>query len=567
MDNFSIGYHDKSSNDTINAHGELFHLSLLNIKEKENISLGELLLQSSEVYIHQNTHSSSPENNPASTNDLGYGEITIDKLTIRENHFQLTKPKLKVEVLTKDYSFQHLRYQAEQLLIQDMFYQGPIIKIRQVITENRPPRLREKTSRKASGMLENITSRFSIGEFNMANAEIDYSFIINDRLMTLQQSNSTRLFFSGMTWNNNEKRFNVDELDLLTDNIQFPLDNGFYALQVKELALNKKKETFRIEGIHLKSSYEKEIFAWYHPTHKDWFDVQVESVEASGANFDRYFSSGMIDIGELEINRPQLFNYKNQHIEIEHHIMPMIYEGLQKFPVPLQVEKLNVNDMLVEYEELPKNKSVPGKALLTDLNGTFSGFTNIVSSPEQYIRLDANGKLMDNGLFTATWLLPVDSLNDHFRLTAHIRDFDLRSLNDLLVPMASGKVERGFSDHLFFNTDASSKGATVQMLFLYHDLNASLLKEKNGEMKKRRFLSFLVNLIIRDNNPRTENKKPHQPDLTITRDPYHSTFNYLWQILEPPLVESVGVSQKTQNFMKSTSAFFKKVKNFFTGKK
>ena len=54
------------------------------------------------------------------------------------------------------------------------------------------------------------------------------------------------------------------------------------------------------------------------------------------------------------------------------------------------------------------------------MNGTFTGFTNIVSRPDQYIVLNANGKLMGKGDFTAAWKLPVDSLNDRFRLNARL---------------------------------------------------------------------------------------------------------------------------------------------------
>lgn len=62
------------------------------------------------------------------------------------------------------------------------------------------------------------------------------------------------------------------------------------------------------------------------------------------------------------------------------------------------------------------------------MNGTFTGFTNIVSRPDQYIVLDADGKLMGKGNFTATWKLPVDSLNDRFLLNARLDSFDLTAV-------------------------------------------------------------------------------------------------------------------------------------------
>lgn len=125
-------------------------------------------------------------------------------------------------------------------------------------------------------------------------------------------------------------------------------------------------------------------------------------------------------------------------------------------------------------------------------------------------------------------------------------------------------------NEFIFRTEASSKGATVDMLFLYDDLRAALLKEKDGQLVDKKFLTSLVNRVLKHDNPDKtgkEHNKPRHSTVTIIRDPYHSTFNYLWQILRPALVESVGVSKKKQDTAKGIMTFFTKVKNFFHGKK
>ena len=177
---------------------------------------------------------------------------------------------------------------------------------------------------------------------------------------------------------------------------------------------------------------------------------------------------------------------------------------------------------------------------------------------------------MGKGAFTATWQLPVDSLNDRFLLNARLDSFDLTTLNELLIPLSSAEVQSGRVQGMTFSTEATSKGATVEMLFLYNDLKAALLKEKGGELTDKKFLTSLVNRILKHDNPDKTKKgfnKPRHSSVSIIRDPYHSTFNYLWQILRPPLIESVGVSKKKQDAAKGVMTFFTKVKNFFRGKK
>lgn len=376
------------------------------------------------------------------------------------------------------------------------------------------------------------------------------------------------LYLEGLHINAKDRTFGLKTVRFDTRDLAFPLDNGSYTLKIGKVHLDNTD--LSLENIRLVSAWPKMEFAYRQPKHQDWFDVKVGKLGLSGIDLPAYFSDQTVRIRNVQIDDAELQNFKNQQIAVPRHIVPMIYSGLQKAPVKVAVDSLAVNNLTVVYEELSKKGTEPGKLFFTEMNGQFSGFTNIVSRPDQYIRLDANGKLMGKGYFTATWMLPVDSLNDRFLLDAHLTDFDLTALNELITPLAFAKVESGRLTDFTFSTEASSKGATVGMLFLYRDLKAEIMKEKNGEVTDNKFLSRLANLVLKHDNPDHPERGTHRPRysrLSIERDPYHSTFNYLWQILRPALTESVGVSKKTQDMAKEVTGFFAKVKNFFHPKK
>ena len=168
--------------------------------------------------------------------------------------------------------------------------------------------------------------------------------------------------------------------------------------------------------------------------------MSVGQVALTGIDLPSYFSEKVLRIADVQVSDAVLQNLKNQKIPVPRRIVPMIYTGLQRAPVKLDFQKVSVKNFSVVYEELAKKGTVPGKLFFTNMNGTFTGFTNIVSRPDQYIVLNANGKLMGKGDFTATWKLPVDSLNDRFLLNARLDSFDLTALNELLVPLASAEV-------------------------------------------------------------------------------------------------------------------------------
>lgn len=411
--------------------------------------------------------------------------------------------------------------------------------------------------------LNTYTDEVSIGKLNIYKADAIYSSISKDSILYKQKVDTTNLHVDGLKINSANHTFSLNNLGFHTEKIEIPLDNGFYTLKAGKIDLDNY--ILNIDSLHLVSRYPKMEFAYKQPKHKDWFDVQAQNIALSGIDLPFYFSDKILKIENIAINNAILQNFKNRKIEVVHYIMPMIYSGLQKAPVKVDFKNVNVNNLKVIYEELAPKGITPGKLFFTDMNGRFSGFTNIITHPDQYITLNANGKLMGKGYFDAIWMLPVDSLNDCFLLDAHLDRFNLTDMNELITPLAFAQVENGRLNSLTFYTAATSKNATVTMLFLYNNLKVNVLKDKNGEMITNGLYSRLANLVIKNNNPLNPDKKdskPREANAFIIRNPYHSTFNYLWQILQPPLVESVGISQTEQKTVKGITNFITKVKKF-----
>lgn len=399
-----------------------------------------------------------------------------------------------------------------------------------------------------------LTPELSVGKLNVSNAVWD--------------RDTANLLLEGLHIDTKNRTLGMETLKFDTKDLAIPLNDGFYTLKIGKIGMDDT--VLDVENIHLVSRYPKMEFARRQPHHKDWFDVKVGRVNLSGIDLPAYFTDRVVRINNVKVENAELQNFKNKQIPVPPRYMPMIYSGLQKAPVKVDIPSIDVRNFSVIYEELSKKGTEPGKLFITGMNGRFTGFTNIVSAPDQYIRLDADGMFFGKGYFTATWKLPVDSLNDRFLLKGHLAGFDLTHLNGLITPLAKAKVRSGYVDDFSFSSVASSKGAMIDMLLIYDGLNAELMKEKDGELVDKKLLTGLVNLILKNDNPDDPGSgehKPRRPHLTIERDPYHSTFNYIWQILRPALIESVGVSKEVQDVAKGVTGFFGKVKNFFHPKK
>lgn len=568
VSNASVLYHDNVTNDSIDFSVKGFLLNKMSLLPGKELLLGNIMLQEP---IFEKV--SSAENKRDAANDVSSHTIlpklvTIAKIDIIGLKSKIEQPDFMFNTTLPSLTLRKIHKDIREFAIGDISILSPSISLNRIINEIDTISQEEKQSQDFYTLMRRFSEFFYIDKLNIKNAEIDYRNTLDGKTLDNRKFNSTNLDFTGLKIDNKEELFSMDDFNLNTKNLNFPIDNGFYTLQVGELNLSSRSGIFNVNELRLLPAYPQVEFTEKHPEHKDWFDISVGRIALSGIDFLTYFRDRILNIKDARIEKVNLLNFRNQKLSRPHRKVPMIYEGLQRLPVKLNVQNFGVRDFMVQYEELPKNGDEAAKIYFTGMNGTFTGFSNIVTRPQQYIQLDADGNLMSKGHFTARWLIPVDSLNDRFLLTAFLGKFDLRELNRLISPLAPAEVKSGLVDSLIFKTEASSKGATVQMRFLYNDLKVNLMKDKDGVSEPNRFISGIANSVIRTNNPNKEGKTPRESLVSLERDPYHSTFNYIWQILRPPLIESVGVPQKTQNFFKSVGRFVDKVKNIFgKGKK
>lgn len=424
--------------------------------------------------------------------------------------------------------------------------------------------VRKQPSADMYQVLGNVAKRWQVKDLNLREGEMGYAWQFANTFLTEKGKSTIDLSVKDISVDTDRRKWDVGTIRFEGNDLEFPLDGGFYALKVGRIDLDGPR--LQIDSIHMVSPYPKMEFAYFQPHHKDWFDVSADHLTLTGLDVPSFLSDQTLKADELRIGGILLQNFKNKKIPITPHIVPMIYTVIQKAPLRFSIANAYVNDFFVIYEEISPKGTHPGKLVFTDMNGHITGLTNIPTYREQYIRLDATGKMMDNGRFKASWWLPVDSLNDRFLLTAEMERLDLTTLNQIITPLASAAVKSGHTEKLHFHMDAGSQGGTIEMAVPYRDLKVALLKKKDGEVTDKAFLSRLANWVLKHDNP----SYPERPDsklrevrMYVTRDPYHSSFNYLWQLLKPALIETVGITQTEQKIAAGVIGFIAKVKKFF----
>ncbi len=101
------------------------------------------------------------------------------------------------------------------------------------------------------------------------------------------------------------------------------------------------------------------------------------------------------------------------------------------------------------------------------------------------------------------------------------------------------RIDKGVINELSFNFMANNYNAEGNFVVKYDDLKLSLLKtDKNNNIKKKGLLSFLANIVVKNDNP--SNGKLRQADVVYERNIYKSFFNTIWKFVFTGLKDIMG---------------------------
>lgn len=535
------------------------------VPQKE-INISSLLVDSPNIDIQkgEDSNATTKKENYNKADLALLGDINLDKINIKHPILNLESSDFRLYFTTDQYLLESFVWKQKQdsiLKIGNLDFSNPILSYIDK-KKSKKPKVKLENSlnkNKINQLIGKFTNQLEIKRFNISNLNFMFSIEEENQLIFKNKLATTNFKIENLYSDWKKDQTTITELAFSTKDVDYPIADSFYNVQIANIDFSKQKGELNINKIRLNPNYPKFEFAYSQPKGADWFNVQIDDVKLSGVDLSKLLSDSTLLVKNMQVDYVLLENFKNQKIEIEHNKMPLLYEQFQRFPIKYHIDELKVNDFTVLYEELAKSGYQPARIPFYRMNGQVKNFTNIQRNDGSFYTLHADGLLMGtDSRFTAQWKMPVDSINDKFYLSAQIKKLDMTDFNQLITPMAPAYVRSGYIDDLGFHTEASSIGASIDFHLKYDSLYIVLMNNMffNEENK---FYSHIVNKW----GVEKESSKDSNIHKKIVRDPYHSNFNYFWQILQPPLIEAVGVSEEKQNFAQNLATIFGKIKKIF----
>lgn len=404
-----------------------------------------------------------------------------------------------------------------------------------VVTRQMPP-----DSLTAENETETALKRIGIGEIRLTNGTFDWRQITEtDTLQYKIYGLNTQL--SALRANSTEqsrRRFLFsDRMSGSVGTFRYTFANRAYILAADSLTWDSALNQIAVDHLELLPQFTKWEFPRKSVRQSDYMQLSVDGLGVTGIDFDALWNEKTLHADSVHIASGHFVSSKDRNADVPRRVKPMIHATIQQLGLPVSVRRVKVDDLNAAYEELGLHRTVAGRVTFDHIDATFHGFTNIVTRPEQYIELYAASQVMQQGQLHAVISMPVDPANDHFDIKATLLSSSIPALNPMILPLANIEVKSGVVDRMDYHMAGNDTSADIHMTLRYRDLKVELLKQQARGWRERSGLSNVVNwAFIRPENPDKNGLRNVQT--TVRRDPYRSTWNYIWKGVSSSALET-----------------------------
>lgn len=405
-----------------------------------------------------------------------------------------------------------------------------------------------KTKKKLAGrgdieLSSNLIDEAQIDGIQLGNTKIlvidpdkptEPAFVINDVKFSAANALSVT---QGSTIND---LINNSEWELSAKGFSFLSKEKIYNFIATDIQLNNKNGTVKIKQILLKPMYTEAQFLKKIKVQKDRYDLSFNDLLLTGVNFKKMVTDGILEVNNAVLQPIiKVFNDRTLPEPANLPISKYPQQSLREFKFPFYVRSITVKNGAVFYTERGEDSKMKGMPNFTNINATISNVTNIPDKIKvnSTLGLKAEALFLNAGKISTEWQLPLNPLDTVFSVKGKLGAIDATLLNSVSEPLGLVLVKSGKINSLNFDLKCNNHKGLGTVTLLYNNLKIQVLKMKGTALKKRGFLTFVANTVIKNDNPR--NNSQYDSNINIDRDMHSSFFSLLWQCILDGAIKTV----------------------------
>lgn len=469
---------------------------------------------------------------------LFYQDLTVDILS---GSARFTKPLLEISNKTTDRTGLSLR--ADGIAIENLhywtLYDDNIIRVSNFTISRPEITVREYDSvsqeqKDTVGLLKHI----EIDRFTIVDGKLDFLNVSNDTVLKVGKLNGEVLgFLTKPELINQRIPFAKDSFEIAFENLEAP--SGEYEdLDIARVYYDGRE--LQMQKIAFKTKYSREALSRTLARERDHFDLEIPEVTLSQLLVEYRNDSLFIGAEKGQFNGVDLTVYRDKGLPDDLREKKLYGQMLRNLPYKLDIDKIDITDARVVYEEEVKSHSEPGILSFEKINGTIKNISNLVEEKED-VQISLNSQLMGEGELQLDWSFSVHDPNHRFLASGSLGYLNTVRLNKFLEPNLRVGLE-GQIQQLYFTISGNQYISNGDVKMRYEDFKFKVLDKDRSKIKK--VLSFIGNLFVSDGSKADEDGYRYGDIDEVERDNTKSFFNYLWISLQDGILSVLSGNGK-----------------------
>lgn len=298
-------------------------------------------------------------------------------------------------------------------------------------------------------------------------------------------------------------------------------------VDIEEVSHTMPKVNFKIKHIVL-ADQELSIDTVAMYPNEEWYQknyvedsklkVILSKLNISNQAFDSLLHHQKLNPFTLSLGNMNVFVIRDKQLpdppEIE---KPWSLPTLLKLPPVVPLKKIQVKNGDISIHEISDKTGQTG---IVEINQVQANIDLADSDGYTDITVDARAKLYNQGYVQLNYTTPHA---DTFKLTIRVNDFELKKLNQIIIPSQSMEIQSGIVNRFRVEVIATNEGAIGAAGIGYKKLHISL--RRKDDLSRTGLASGLLTFIA-DGFVLKNSRKWVRTKFTIERIKHKSVFNY-----------------------------------------
>jgi hypothetical protein len=295
--------------------------------------------------------------------------------------------------------------------------------------------------------------------------------------------------------------------------------------------LDSKKEMLFINSLKIIPRYGKFEFSRKIGYQADRIESTISGITIRKPDVFKLFEHKLM-ADEISIQQSKTYVFRDRRLPRRLKLLPLPVAYLKTIPGDIRVEKIEVKNSSVAYEEFPDDGPQTGTIRIENMWLSLSPLINHpLKGDPLYMIAKTKGSIMGSGKVYASINLPLRS--EKYYVKGAIVDLELPALHSSSENLGKIRIKSGLLDSLGFQFNFTKEKATGKIVGEYHHLIIQQLKKDLTKGKRvAQVPSFMLrHLIIPLNKDKTLPERKRTGKIDYRHDSTRFVSYYLLQSL------------------------------------